>query len=246
MLGKGDYEYAIPFYGKRRPMIVDLLLKQDKKVERHYSIFEKQRNFVFAEVDIPNLKGKRTFLWGKASPLYDNKGNIVGAIESIRDITERKQIEESLKNREQELEANNIQLQDLNAALRVLLKQREQDKNDLEEKVLANVKKLIIPYLDKLKKESSCVKTMAYLGTMESTLKDIIAPFAHRISSKYVGLTNREVQVAGLIKEGMITKEIAEMLDISESAINIHRYNIRRKLGLTKKHNLHAYLSSLA
>jgi DNA-binding CsgD family transcriptional regulator len=61
-----------------------------------------------------------------------------------------------------------------------------------------------------------------------------------------VGLTNREVQVAGLIKEGMITKEIAEMLDISESAINIHRYNIRRKLGLTKKHNLHAYLSSLA
>jgi PAS domain S-box-containing protein len=246
MVGKGNYEYAIPFYKKRRPLLIDLMLKQDKKVAQRYTVFAKEGDMIFAEVDISNLKGKRAYLWGKASPLFDNRGNIVGAIESIRDITDRKQVEENLKYREQELEANNIQLQDLNAALRVLLKQREQDKNDLEEKVLANIKKLIMPYLDKLKKESRCVKTAAYLSTLESNLKDIIAPFAHRISSKYVGLTNREVQVAGLIKEGRITKEIAEMLNISESAINIHRYNIRRKLELTKKHNLHAYLSSLA
>ncbi len=246
MVGKGNYEYAIPFYKKRRPLLIDLMLKQDKKVAQRYTVFAKEGDMIFAEVDISNLKGKRAYLWGKASPSFDNRGNIVGAIESIRDITDRKQVEESLKYREQELEANNIQLQDLNAALRVLLKQREQDKNDLEEKVLANIKKLIMPYLDKLKNESRCVKTAAYLSTLESNLKDIIAPFAHRISSKYVDLTNREVQIAGLIKEGRITKEIAEMLNISESAINIHRYNIRRKLGLTKKHNLHAYLSSLA
>jgi PAS domain S-box-containing protein len=245
MVGKGDYEYAIPFYGKRRALVIDLILKQDKKVERHYTILEKKRNLIIAEVDIPDLRGKRAYLWGKASPLINNKGTLVGAIVSIRDITERKQLEESLKNREQELEASNMQLQDLNAALRVLLKQREQDKDDLEDMVLANVKKLILPYLDKLKKESKCLKTKAYLGTLESTFKEIISPFAHRISSKYLDLTNREVQIAGLIKEGRITKEIAEMLNISESAINIHRYNIRRKLGLTKKHNLQTYLSSL-
>jgi PAS domain S-box-containing protein len=245
MLGRGNYEYAIPFYGTRRPILIDLVFKDDKKIQKKYFFVRKEGDVLLAEAAV-QVKGENLSLWGKAKPLYNSKGDIIGAIESIRDITERKQVEESLKYREQELEANNIQLQDLNAALRVLLKQREQDKNDLEEKVLANVKKLIMPYLDKLKKESKCLKTMAYLGTLELTLKDIVAPFAHRISSKYVGLTNREVQVAGLIKEGMITKEIAEMLNISESAINIHRYNIRRKLGLTKKHNLHAYLSSFA
>jgi len=247
MLGKENYEYAIPFYGKPRPIMIDLVLKSNRKVERgYYSIIERQQDLLIVETWVPALKGKRAFLWGKASPLYDSRRNVVGAIESIRDITERKQDDEALKNREQELQAKKIQLEDLNAALRVLLKQREGDKNDLEEKILANVKKLIIPYLDKLRMESKGLKTMAYIGVLESNLKDIIAPFAHRISSKYVSLTNREVQIAGLIKEGKITKEIAEMLNISESAINIHRYNIRRKLGLTKKHNLQTYLSSLA
>lgn len=247
MLGKENYEYAVPFYGKPRPIMIDLVLKSNRKIERgYYSILERQQDLLIVETWVPALKGKRAFLWGKASPLYDSRRNVVGAIESIRDITERKQDEEALKNREQELQAKKIQLEDLNAALRVLLKQREGDKNDLEEKILANVKKLIIPYLDKLRMESKGLKTMAYIGVLESNLKDIIAPFAHRISSKYVSLTNREVQIAGLIKEGRITKEIAEMLNISESAINIHRYNIRRKLGLTKKHNLQTYLSSLA
>ena len=69
--------------------------------------------------------------------------------------------------------------------------------------------------------------------------------FAHRLSSKYLNLTNRETQIAGLIKESRTTKEIAELLNISESAINIHRFNIRRKLGLDKKHNLQTYLLSL-
>jgi len=247
MLGKENYEYAVPFYGKPRPIMIDLVLKSNRKIERgYYSILERQQDLLIVETWVPALKGKRAFLWGKASPLYDSRRNVVGAIESIRDITERKQDEEALKNREQELQAKKIQLEDLNAALRVLLKQREGDKNDLEEKILANVKKLIIPYLDKLRMESKGLKTMAYIGVLESNLKDIIAPFAHRISSKYVSLTNREVQIAGLIKEGRITKEIAEMLNISESAINIHRYNISRKLGLTKKHNLQTYLSSLA
>jgi len=247
MLGKENYEYAVPFYGKPRPIMINLVLKPNRKIERgYYSILERQQDLLIIETWVPALKGKKAFLWGKASPLYDSRRNIVGAIESIRDITKRKQDEEALKNREQERQVKNFQLEDLNAALRVLLKQREGDKNDLEEKVLANVKKLIIPYLDKLRKESKGSQTTAYIDVLESNLKDIIAPFAHRISSKYVSLTNREVQIAGLIKEGRITKEIAEMLNISESAINIHRYNIRRKLGLTKKHNLQTYLSSLA
>jgi PAS domain S-box-containing protein len=243
MMGKGNYEYAIPFYGERKPLFLDLVFKRDKNLEQSYSNLQRLDNILIAEKEISDFRGERVFLWGKAGPLYDDKGNIIGAIETIRDITEQKQIENSLRTREQELEVKNVQLEDLNATLRVLLKQRENDRNDLEETVLANVKKLIVPFLEKINREPINAKTRAYLETLDSNLRDIISPFAHKISSKYVNLTNREVQIAGLIKDGRSTKEISGMLNLSESSINIHRYNMRKKLGLSKKHNLHAYLS---
>jgi len=244
MVGKGDFEYALPFYGVRRPILIDLVLKPDKKTARsYYSVFKKEEDQLIVETWVPTLKDKRAFLWAKASPLYDSKGRIVGAIESIRDITERKQAEEMLEKREVELEAKTSELEDLNAALRVLLKQREEDKNELEQKVLSNVKLLILPYIDKLKSRVD-LKGSSYVNVLESNLKEIVSPFAQKLSVKYLNLTNREVQIANLIKEEKTTKEIAALLNVSESAVNVYRYHIRRKLNLTKKHNLRSYLSS--
>jgi PAS domain S-box-containing protein len=244
MVGKGDFEYALPFYGERRPILIDLVLKPDKKIERsYYDVFKKEEDHLIVETWVPALKEKRAFLWAKASPLYDSKGRIVGAIESIRDITERKQAEEMLEKREVELEAKTNELEDLNAALRVLLKQREEDKNELEQKVLSNVKLLILPYIDKLKSRID-LKGSSYVNVLEANLKEIISPFAQKLSVKYLNLTNREVQIANLIKEGKTTKEIAALLNVSESAVNVYRYHIRRKLSLTKKHNLRSYLST--
>ena len=244
MVGKGDFEYALPFYGVRRPILIDLVLKPDKKTERnYYSVFKKEEDQLIVETWVPALKDNRAFLWAKASPLYDSKGRIVGAIESIRDITERKQAEEMLEKREVELEAKTSELEDLNAALRVLLKQREEDRNELEQKVLSNVKLLIMPYIDKLKSRVD-LKGSSYVNVLESNLKEIVSPFAQKLSVKYLNLTNREVQIANLIKEEKTTKEIAALLNVSESAVNVYRYHIRRKLNLTKKHNLRSYLSS--
>ena len=244
IVGKGDFEYALPFYGVRRPILIDLVLKPDKKIERsYYSILKKREDLLIVETWVPSLKGNRAFLWAKASPLYDSKGRVVGAIESIRDITERKQAEEMLEKREIELEAKTNELEDLNAALRVLLKQREEDRNELEQKVLSNVKILILPYIEKLKSRID-LKGSSYVNVLESNLKEIISPFAQKLSVKYLNLTNREVQIANLIKEGRTTKEISALLNVSESAVNVYRYHIRRKLSLTKKHNLRSYLSS--
>jgi len=244
ILGKADYEYALPFYGIRRPILIDLVLKPDKKFERsYYSVFKKEEAHLIVETWVPALKDKRAFLWAKASPLYDSKGRIVGAIESIRDITVRKQAEEMLEKREIELEAKTNELEDLNAALRVLLKQREEDKNELEQKVLSNVKLLILPYIEKLKSRID-LKGSSYVNILESNLREIVSPFAQKLSVKYLNLTNREVQIANLIKEGKTTKEIAALLNVSESAVNVYRYHIRRKLSLTKKHNLRSYLST--
>lgn len=103
MISKGDYEYALPFYGERRPILIDLTLEFDEEIEKKYSNIRKKGDVIWAETD-SFLKGKNQSLWGKASPLYDCKGCIVGAIESVRDITERKQAEEELKKYKEHLE----------------------------------------------------------------------------------------------------------------------------------------------
>ncbi len=368
ILGKGNYEHALHFYGDRRPMLLDLVLDPGSIREKDYSLFKRQGELLIAERYIPHIK---TFLWGKASPLYDRNNKVVGAIQSLRDITEHKRAEDILREsenryrtifentgsamliveedttitlanaefgnlygynkeelegkvkwtefivkedlkrlkkyhyarrvdlssaprqyesrminktqhvkdvlintelipgtsrsivsllditerkqaelavlkREQELNAKTKELEQLNAALKVLLKSREEDKNELEEKVLTNIKQLVLPYIDKLKKGKSGHKDITNLTIIESNLKDIISPFAKNLSSKYLNLTPKELQVANLIKEGKTTKEIADYMDISKSAIDTHRYHIRQKLGLVnEKANLQSYLSSI-
>jgi len=243
MLGKGNYEYALPFYGERRPVVIDLLLKPNKSIEKKYSVLRKEKDLLVTETEVPFVTKKSAYLWAKASLLYDIDGNIIGAIESIRDITKRKQAEEALKKRERELEKKNIELEDLNAALRVLLKQREDDKKELEEKLLSNIKSLILPYIEKLNSRVD-VKDKIFIDILTTNLKEVTSNFTYRLSAKYLNLTKKEIQIVNLIKDGKTTKDIAEVLNISESAINIHRYRIRRKLGLTRKNNLQLFLSS--
>jgi PAS domain S-box-containing protein len=98
MMGKGNYEYALPFYQKRRPILIDLIFKPDEEIAKNYSgIIRRKREVLIARTTLPRPKGKRSVLWAKASPLYDSTGAVVGAIESIRDITERKEIGDALK-----------------------------------------------------------------------------------------------------------------------------------------------------
>jgi PAS domain S-box-containing protein len=368
VLGKGNYEHALHFYGERRPMLVDLVLDPGGIKEDNYSMFKKEGELLIAERYIPHIK---SHLWGKASPLYDRNNKVVGAIQSIRDITDRKRAEDILREsedryrtifettgstmlmveedmtiilantefekkygyskeelenkmrwtefifkedikrlkkyhtsrridpasvprqyeariftknkqikdvlinaelipgttrsivsllditdlkqaekavlkREQELKTKTEELEELNAALRVLLKRREEDKQELEDKVLSNIKQLVLPYVKKLKKIKSDSKVITDLNIIESNLMGIVSPFAQKLSAKHLNLTPKEIQVANLIKEGRTTKEIADYMDISKSAIDTHRYHIRRKLGIiNEKVNLQSYLSTL-
>jgi PAS domain S-box-containing protein len=244
ILGKGDLGYAIPFYGSRRPTLVDLVLKQNKEFEENNYFYLKrfERQCLIAETDLLTVNNKDVFLWGKAGPLFDTEGNIIGAIETVRDITERKQMELDLKKRESDLKIKTHELKDLNAALRVLLKQRDDDQALVEEKLLSNIKLLILPYVDKLKKQTDA-GARSYINVLESNLRDIVSPFAQKLSTQHLTLTNKEVQIANFIKEGLSTKEIANLLNVSEAAINLHRYRIRQKLSLTKGQNLQSFLS---
>lgn len=101
ILGKGDYEYALPFYGERRPILIDLAFGPRKEVEEKYLTIRKEGNVVEGEVYVPGIKGEQAYLYGRASLLRDSNGDIVGAIESIRDITERMALMEAMARAEQ-------------------------------------------------------------------------------------------------------------------------------------------------
>ncbi len=102
MLGKGDYEYGLAFYNKRRPIMVDLVLRPEE-VKQYYSIVEVDKYTMISEFDTPHLRGEGHYLWGQAMPWYDQQGNLIGAIESLRDITERYKTRQALKEAEEKV-----------------------------------------------------------------------------------------------------------------------------------------------
>lgn len=162
-----------------------------------------------------------------------------------KEIAERSRIEEILRKREAELDFRSRNLEDVNIALRVLLKARQDDKRDLEEQVLSNVKELVRPYIERLENSNLDPEQRAYLSILQSNLDDIVSPFAHKLSSKYLNFTPQEIRVAKLVRDGKTNKEIADSLNLSPRTIAFHRENIRRKLELkNSKANLRSHLMS--
>ena len=163
-----------------------------------------------------------------------------------RNITERKKMEEALKKREQELEEKSRNLEDANTALKVLLRRREEDKTELEEKVICNVRELILPYIQNLKISHIDSHQSNQLSILERNVNEIVSPFLRTLSSKYPNLTPTEIKIITFIKEGRTSKEIAGLLNTSARTVEVHRDNIRKKLNLkNRKANLRSHLLSL-
>ncbi|MBW2195862.1 MAG: PAS domain-containing protein [Deltaproteobacteria bacterium] len=193
-----------------------------------------------------SVDGTRRHVDCSIKPVFDKAGNVIFLIPEGYDVTERKQVEEALKAKEAELRAKTKNLEEVNTALRVLLKERERDKKDIEERVSSNVKALVLPYVEKLRKSTLGPNQMSYVDILGSNLKEIVSPFSQKLSSKYLALTPTEIRVANLVKDGKTTKEIAQFMNLSRKTIETYRDNIRKKLGLKhKKVNLRTYLSSL-
>ena len=167
-------------------------------------------------------------------------------IVSFLDITERKKTEIELKNSENELRLKTLNLEEANTALKVLLRHREEDQNAMEQKVISNVNKLVLPYVEKLKGLRLNDNQAMHLEIIETHLKDIVSPFLRNLTTEHYDLTPREIQIASLVKEGKTTKEITELLNISATAVDFHRKNIRLKLGIkNKKANLRSFLHTM-
>ena len=116
MVGKGDYEYAVPFYGKKRPVLIDLVHAWDEETQKTYHYVKKQGDALVSET-VNSLVAPDGTLWNKASVIRDENGAVIGAIESIRDISDRKQQEEEREKLIQELQTALSEIRKLSGML---------------------------------------------------------------------------------------------------------------------------------
>ena len=172
--------------------------------------------------------------------LFHNKdGSVEGLIGTNMDISERNQAQ-------LQLELHAEELKNTNTALRVLLKQVNENKTDMESRVLDNFARLVNPYLDSLEADLVNTRQHEYVKVIQENIKKITSAFSQKLSSSYLGLSPREIQVADLVRHGRTNKESCGILNISINAVEFHRNNLRRKLGIqNKKVNLRTYLLSM-
>ena len=224
----------------------DFLDNANRKILRSYNEDIKRGNVISCELEWIRADGKKIITMVSPRPIYDSEQHMKGGFALITDITQRKHAEQEVHQQKTVLEFKTNELEEANTALKVLLHRIEEDKEELEEKVLSQVKNLLLPHLQYLDKASLSSEQQKVVELVQSSLNQIISPFSHKLTSRYYGLSPKEIQVASLIKEGWSSKEIAEHLNVSTGTISFHRNKIRRKLGIiNKKTNLIHYLNSM-
>jgi PAS domain S-box-containing protein len=233
---------ACTYYGwsreelmKRRIDEINTLRRKEVAAEMQLARAEKRNHFFFKHRradgtirDVEVYSGP-IILKGKAL-LYS----------IVHDITDRKQAEEKLA-------VESHHLAETNTALRVLLQRREEDQKEIERKILANIKKLVLPNLEKLRSLKLNDIQATCLDIAAANLQQVISPFLQNLTARFADFTPREIEVANMIKEGKTSKEIANIFNTSIGNVDFHRDNIRKKLGLShKKSNLRTFLMKLS
>ena len=206
----------------------------EKRQKRHSSPYE--LSFIRKDGErVPTIVSPR--------PTFDEKGTFRGSYSVITDIRHVKKTEQALRDREKELKVKTANLEEMNAALRVLLRRMEEEGRELEDKVKLNIQQMIQPYLEKLKAGDLPARQRKHFERLEENLQEILSPFTRKLLFDHPKLTQSELQIANLIRKGKGSKGIADELALSERTVETHRRNMRNKLGIKdKKTNLRTYL----
>jgi len=180
-----------------------------------------------------------------ANMILDEKRQLFGFEGITRDFTERKRAELALRESEKKLMEQNFLLEQKNIALREIMDQVKAEKARIEKQIQTNVDQLLLPLLENWRAHHP-LRDATIIELLEENLKTLTSSFGQELSRKMLGLTSREIEICNMIKNGLASKEIAALINISPRGVDTHRRNIRRKLGLTKQDiNLTTYLKSI-
>ena len=214
-----------------------LQCRSGKLAKEEYTLLAQGRTPLFFEVN--------------TAPLLDKQGLPYGIVHVCRDITDRKQLEQALRQHLENLESlvkeRTVELEEINTALRVMIRKREEDQKKFGESMQANISQLVVPFLDKLRtSEQTNRQSLSYLNILEANLQNITSPFIRQLAADYRQLTPKELQIAELIRQGKSSKEIADLFSLSVGTVVSHRNNIRKKLHLRfSETNLRSHLLSV-
>lgn len=173
---------------------------------------------------------RETFFQVNGWPVQDESGSVTAGILLFQDRTETRRNLELLEQR--------------NTSLKEALSQVEEDKQRIKKQVTANIQNVLLPMLEKLKVNDSPAPA-PYVVLIEKNLKDLTSAFGLKIAERFYRLTPKEIQICSMIKNGLSSREIGRLLNISEGTIESHRNHIRRKLDIAGKTvNLATYLQT--
>lgn len=202
----------------------------DDKPHGHVEVF--YRTVVPSLVEGPFLREEHALMQGVA--------------ERVGSMLLQMKAEADLQEAHAALQREHQALQDSNVTLRTLLSRLEEEKRDIRQSILANIQKILMPIVFELELEVTG-RQRAYVTLLRQNLQEIASPFLTGIGRSFIELTPVEITISTMIRNGLSTKEIAQIRCISQATVRRHRENIRRKLGLqNRKANLVTYLQSFA
>ncbi|WP_394754393.1 PAS domain S-box protein [Crenothrix sp.] len=204
-------------------------------------------------------KGGILSQWLTICAITDNSGEVIYYVGSLRDVNSAPQtdknalgayllLEHQIQQKNAELQHIKEELSDINITLRVLLESKKVDNSDVKKQLEQEIKQEIVPFLQQLKKANPNTKQLSLLQILEANLQNVLSSYGRNdvIATGFKELTPKEIQVASMIRQGLSTKNIAATLSISAATVNVHRKNIRKKLGLDNKAvNLRSHLGSV-
>lgn len=156
----------------------------------------------------------------------------------IRDLSELVALQELVRQEKS-------QRRELYITLRNLMKAFENEKKGLEGGISHKIETVLLPAIEKVRTEVNTEIRNSYLYIMREQLIHLTKGFSRELEGRFLKLTRSEMRICQLIQEGHSTKEIAHMMNVSFETVQVHRRNIRKKLGLRgRKVNLYNLLSS--
>lgn len=153
----------------------------------------------------------------------------------VTDITDQRKAQEQLQKNKIALKKQQATLEESNIALKILMAEVDQQRRLFEEKISTNIIGLVEPCLEKLKDTELDFQQIKYVELIESNLKNILSPFVRVSASMKFKFTPAETQIAKLIRQGRSSKQIADLLNLSQRTIDKHRSNLRKKMGATNQ-----------
>lgn len=191
-------------------------------------------------------KRRGRFFDNSVYPVFDNAGKVVQLAFYGKDITREVESLNRLEEGKKALESKTTLLEDANMALKIMLQKSTENRKEVEEEVLTTLKKMVAPYISKIKKAEINSDVREYINTLEANLRHVASPFSRNLSFEYITLTPKEIQVANLVRDGRSTKEISEALNMKNGTVEFYRNNIREKIGIRgKKIRLRSHLITL-